>query len=239
MATVHRQLLPFCPPERGKTPLEARLERIASSGEITRSVVTARLPYKKAAEAAHMSISTPGRTIKDSKSLYIGQAAAFKPRPVTAQTAKAAITARKNPSKTDISPVIDPIVKRVFEPEYNWPNPYAKDREARALPSEPLTTVLFGAGYAVPAAKGRNTQRKDREIQGNTEAAVVLALPAPAIAELPAYSAKRSSSLSNIRLRERIKAKIAPKVAAWKQEIADIMSAKQGVIQLEQAELLA
>ena len=239
MATVHRQLLAFCPPERGKTPLEARLERIATSGEITRSVVTARLPHKKAAEAAHVTVSTPGRTVKDSKSLFVGKPAAFKPRPATAQTPKAPITARKQLAKTDICTEIDPIVKRVFEPEYNWPNPYAKDREARALPSEPLTTVLFGAGHALLPANKQTTKRKAKEQEGNTESVAVLALPAPALAELPAYSAKRSSSLSDIRLRERIKAKIAPKVAAWKQEIADIMSAKQGVVQQEKAQLLA
>lgn len=240
MATVHRQVLAFHPPEKEPTPLEARLARIATSGEITRSVASAKLPPKKASEAAHLTVSTPGRTIKDSKSLFIGQPTAFQPLPATVQSPKRPLTARKKESKVEIDREVDPVVKRVFEPVYNWPNAYAKDREARALPTEPLTTVLFGTAQTLISAKKQAEKRKTKvkEQEGKAQTAV-LALPSPPMAELPTYSAKRSSSLSDIRLRERIKAKIAPKVAAWKQEVADILASKQGAVRQERARLIA
>jgi len=237
MAAVHRQVLAFHPPAKTPTPLEARLARIATSGEITCSVATAKLPHKKASEAAHATVSTPGRTVKDSKSLFIGQSAAFQPRPATAQPPKRPLTARKREFKWEIGGEMDSIVKRVFEPDYNWPNPYAKDREARSLPTDPLTTVLFGTGKGLVPVKKQAEKRTVKAVEQGGGA--VLALPAPPIAEMPVYSAKRSFSLSDIRLRERIKAKIAPKVAAWKKEVADILATKKGTVQQERARLIA
>lgn len=235
MSLVPPTSFEFNPPEPAPTPLQTRLTRIATTGEITRSIATAHLPYKKASQAAHASISTPGRTVKDTKSLCIGVV-----QVATSENLQPKTPIRTRRKTVKVDKIIgeelqqDSIVKRVFEPEYDWPNPYAKDREARAMPQEPLTTVLFGPGY-IPKPKV-----KKHKPALEPEKPLLAIEPAPSNRpELPVYSVKKATSLSDIRLKERIKAKIAPKVNAWKQEIASILNSKKSQIEQERLKLKA